>query len=104
MKDDVQFTRRPKVSILESYDTDDKFNKGDVVALANIEGPDMLVTDVIFEEGKTTKDVYSKAGGKILLGIECGWFTTDHYWLKNIFNSKDLIKLAEEEEFSPEFD
>lgn len=88
-------SRAPKVTILEKYtiENDYKFNKGDIVSLLKIPGPEMVVLDVVFEEGKhSTVPVYGKTGGKILLGISCGWFTDDKYWMEKTFNSKDLCK------------
>ncbi len=109
MKNDYtveSFTKPPKIKIETSYYTSDgkyegdgKFNKGDVVVVTKIDSPEMIVLDVLFEEGKTGKDVYSKNGNKILLGILCGWFTTTGQWNEHLFNSKELEKVDYEQTY-----
>jgi uncharacterized protein YodC (DUF2158 family) len=70
------------------------YHKGDVVAVKNIPSPKMLVNDIKFKvdsQGNLIKDHLNQ---KILLGVECYWFTNDNKYQKKIFNTKDLILIT----------
>ena len=100
MSDVDVMTRQPRIKMEDSYNSwsRDNFNKGDLVGFCKLQdSPDMIVLDVVFEEGSNTKEVYNKNGSKLLLGIKCGWFTVDHFWQEALFNSKDLCKLEDDE-------
>lgn len=64
------------------------FIPGDVVTIKH----DLPYKPVMLVKGKETK-TFKDAAGAYFVGIRCVWFTTEHVYQEQIFNTKDLIKV-----------
>jgi hypothetical protein len=105
---DAGVTSPPRIVLYDKNANHQFFNKGDLVKVKHFsESPVMLVEEPRFKllpeyRKLRSQDSYEDIpehcykkdkGKKILEGILCGWFTGNQEYVRNVFNSKDLIKL-----------
>jgi hypothetical protein len=65
--------------MVQMYDNDGFFNKGDVVMVSHIPSPEMVVIGIVRNDDA-------------LIGIRCFWFGEDLSYNEQVFNTKDLTK------------